>query len=184
MVFSLKFGLSYNILEKKCSDCKKNLPLNKFRFSNISKSIRHHKCNNCNQNYNKTIVFRNSCFIYNYLLEHPCVDCGESNPIVLEFDHDKNNKKEKDISRLISSKCSLDKIVKEIEKCSVRCANCHRIKTMKEGNHIRYRLCNENLEVVRLDKETLSRSREEIKKAAMELVFDKFDGLLKNLPED
>ena len=53
----------------------------------------------------------------------------------------------------------IEKIVKEIEKCFVRCANCHRIKTMKEGNYIRYRLSSENLEVVTLDYEVSSQKR-------------------------
>ena len=59
-----------------------------------------------------------------YLLDHPCVDCGESNPIVLEFDHVRGEKTA-DISTL-KSKGKLAAIKREIPKCEVRCANCHR----------------------------------------------------------
>src|SRR5689334_19401205 len=66
---------------------------------------------------------RNFQYIYNYLLEHPCIDCGEKDPIVLEFDHVKG-KKEANVGHLISG--SLEKIITEIDKCEVRCANCHK----------------------------------------------------------
>ena len=26
-------------------------------------------------------------FVFNYLLQNPCIDCGESNVLALEFDH-------------------------------------------------------------------------------------------------
>lgn len=66
-------------------------------------------------------------YIVDYLLEHPCVDCGEKDIIVLDFDH-LGNKKD-DISNLISHARSLSTVIKEIDKCVVRCANCHRRRT-------------------------------------------------------
>lgn len=75
---------------------------------------------------------RNRNFVYEYLLEHPCVDCGNKNPIVLEFDHMRD--KENIISEMIMDGFSLKKIKEEIEKCQVRCANCHRIKTAIQAN--------------------------------------------------
>jgi hypothetical protein len=56
-----------------------------------------------------------------------CVDCGESNHIVLDFDHIKNKKY--NISRMIHDGFSWAAIKKEIAKCEVVCANCHRIRT-------------------------------------------------------
>lgn len=58
-----------------------------------------------------------------HLATHPCVDCGESDVRVLDFDHRAN--KESDISRLVG-KGRVAGIVREINKCDVRCANCHR----------------------------------------------------------
>jgi len=56
-----------------------------------------------------------------------CVDCGESNPIVLDFDHIRDKKY--NISRMIHDGFSWKAIVKEMQKCEVVCANCHRIRT-------------------------------------------------------
>ena len=67
-------------------------------------------------------------FVLKYLKTHHCVDCGESNPIVLDFDHVRG-KKYNSISFLIEGGYSEENILKEIEKCEVRCANCHRKKT-------------------------------------------------------
>jgi DNA-binding NarL/FixJ family response regulator len=56
-----------------------------------------------------------------------CTDCGETNHIVLDFDHLHNKKY--NISRMIHDGFSWKAIAKEIEKCEVVCANCHRIRT-------------------------------------------------------
>jgi hypothetical protein len=37
--------------------------------------------------YNKITKVKLKMFITTYLKLHPCVDCGEDNHIVLEFDH-------------------------------------------------------------------------------------------------
>ena len=76
----------------------------------------------------KIICDRNRKFMYNYLLENPCVDCGENDPVVLDFDHLRDKKKT--ISNMTGY--SLETLVEEIKKCEVRCSNCHRRKTAKE----------------------------------------------------
>ena len=76
---------------------------------------------------------RNTALLLDYLLKHPCLDCGESNPLVLEFDHVRGIKI-KDVSRMIQEKWSWKAIEAEIAKCVVRCANCHRRKTAYQQN--------------------------------------------------
>lgn len=73
-----------------------------------------------------------------YFAAHPCVDCGEHDPVVLEFDHvsDKNA----DISNMVCKGYSWQSILEEISKCEVRCANCHRRVTAKCAQWVRYRL--------------------------------------------
>jgi len=64
-----------------------------------------------------------------YLSTHPCVDCGENDIIVLDFDHRDDSSKRADVGRLLTGGYSVRTVMIEIEKCDVRCANCHRIRT-------------------------------------------------------
>ena len=65
--------------------------------------------------------------IIEFLKKHPCVDCGETELVVLEFDHVRDKKYT--ISQILFSTWKLVK--SEMDKCEVRCANCHRRKTAK-----------------------------------------------------
>ena len=57
-----------------------------------------------------------------------CVDCGERNPLVLDFDHVRGVKVSH-IADMVNRPYNINKIKEEIEKCEIRCANCHRIVT-------------------------------------------------------
>ncbi|KKL20663.1 hypothetical protein LCGC14_2453200 [marine sediment metagenome] len=60
-------------------------------------------------------------------LKSGCVDCGyDGHTAALDFDHVRGEKI-KDVSRMVTG--SREKLMAEIAKCEVRCANCHRIKT-------------------------------------------------------
>lgn len=75
-----------------------------------------------------------------YLKDHPCVDCGEDDPIVLTFDHVRGRKSDS-IARLASrSGASWSRIEREIKKCQVRCANCHARRTAKQFGWRKLRL--------------------------------------------
>lgn len=72
-------------------------------------------------------------WLLDYLKVHHCVDCGESNPVVLEFDHHDTSDKHFNIGEATSRGFSLKRVQAEVAKCEVRCANCHRKKTYKEA---------------------------------------------------
>lgn len=59
------------------------------------------------------------------------MDCGIKYPhYVMDFDHRDRKLKLASINRMINfHSYSKDKILEEIEKCDLVCANCHRIRT-------------------------------------------------------
>jgi hypothetical protein len=73
----------------------------------------------------------NAIAVIEYLKSHQCIDCDESDTVVLQFDH-VIGKKIYEVTTMIWRGFSLEKIFEEIEKCVVRCANCHRRKTAKQ----------------------------------------------------
>ena len=74
-------------------------------------------------------------FIEKYKKERACTDCGfsgQKHPYVLDFDHiGGRTTKTFTIGSWSHSVLSISKIEKEIQKCELVCANCHRIRTFK-----------------------------------------------------
>jgi hypothetical protein len=67
---------------------------------------------------------KNRAFLQEYLKTHHCVDCGEADLIVLEFDHVRGVKKA--CVRQMARDCAMESLVREVRKCEVRCSNCHK----------------------------------------------------------
>ena len=137
-------------MKKKCSSCAKEFPLDQFNWKNRLEETRHSRCKSCIRQQRKVAYqARRSYYIASnvrlkaerrrryiqriceYLSEHPCVDCGEADPVVLDFDHIGGNKTA-NISYLLGTVASWERLAHEISKCEVRCANCHRRKTARE----------------------------------------------------
>lgn len=75
---------------------------------------------------------RNLDFIREYKRKHKCVDCNEGDFRVLDFDHIKG-KKFKNISQMATEGYSIKSLKREISKCEVVCASCHRIRTWERA---------------------------------------------------
>lgn len=135
---------------KTCTTCKSQKLEESFSWKNKNKGIRSNKCKDCQKTYardhynnNKKYYYDkakrskhksrlvNRRFVYSYLSKNPCIDCGESDPVVLEFDHQGN--KSGNVSEMIFVN-GLDVIKKEINKCEVVCSNCHKRRTAKQFN--------------------------------------------------
>lgn len=131
---------------KTCSNCKQNLEDSNFAWK-IKNKRRQSCCKECIREKIRIHYHKNKSqyvkrarerdlkirrFVYNHLINHPCVDCQEKDPILLEFDHlfDKSWS----ISQGVKKRQSIKRIAEEIDKCEVRCVKCHRYKTAKEQN--------------------------------------------------
>ena len=79
-------------------------------------------------------------FLANYYENNPCVDCGETDILVLEFDHVTG--KEFGLNQAIRDVIPVNRIIEELKKGDVRCANCHRRLTAENGNSWRWRYKN------------------------------------------
>jgi hypothetical protein len=134
--------------------CKEERPLDRehFNYRSIKDGKFGNVCKPCQKQYraghyqrnkayyiekaiksNDKLRMRNRKLLWKYLSTHPCVDCGMANPLVLEFDHVRG-KKAGNISRMITRN-GWTTIMREIDKCEVRCANCHRIKTATQRSY-------------------------------------------------
>jgi len=73
-------------------------------------------------------------YVLDFFKDHPCLDCGETDPIVLEFDHlrDKSFSIGTELTRH-----AWNAILDEIAKCEVVCANCHRRRTARRRGALR-----------------------------------------------
>lgn len=70
--------------------------------------------------------------LLNGLKDRPCVDCKQKyDPCVMDFDHLDPSLKEENIN-ILKHRFSREKLLKEIEKCEVVCANCHRLRTKNQ----------------------------------------------------
>jgi len=74
-------------------------------------------------------------YVWEYLSTHPCIECGENDPRVLEFHH--RHGKDKPISVMVAGGYPIHTIQSEIDKCDVLCTNYHRKKTMNERGWFR-----------------------------------------------
>lgn len=132
-----------------CNLCKKSRVQDMFSYKNKTRGTYQRICKICTRKQIKLHYYNNKNYyldkakkrngiirdilrryIWDYLVTHHCLDCGETDPVVLEFDHTRD--KNMNISSLLSNTGTIEKFNEEVLKCEVRCANCHRRKTAKE----------------------------------------------------
>ena len=118
--------MSVGVIGKICSKCSKDIEGTRPRST---------LCRVCGREASKKgrhkYVSNSQKYIFQYLLDNPCVDCGEADPVCLDFDHVRG-KKLGNISKIRKRGSNSQMLKDEIAKCEVRCANCHRKVTEKQ----------------------------------------------------
>jgi hypothetical protein len=108
---------------EKCKDCMK-VRGRKYYYQNHDRQLKLALIRKSKSYYEKRAII-------NALKDVPCVDCGmKFPPCVMDFDHEDRRDKIDSISHMLSH--SIDVIMKEISKCDIVCANCHRIRTFSQ----------------------------------------------------
>lgn len=145
---------------RRCATCGELKPLFAFPFRYLQTGERQYYCRPCRAKYRRAHYERNKgdyvarakvemqmkredslIMVWEYLRGHPCVDCGETDIISLEFDHMDPRHKRLEIGSMVGHYSSA-KIIAEMQKCEVRCANCHRKRTAVQRAW-KYRLAEE-----------------------------------------
>ena len=130
-----------------CSTCKQWQPLTEYNRRSQAPDGLQSRCRACNgawyaankarhvanvRQRNDRVRLEYQQRIADHLARHPCVDCGEADLRVLEFDHTDPRTELGTIGRLVASSLEWGRIQAEIDKCQVRCSNCHRVRTMTD----------------------------------------------------
>ena len=90
-------------------------------------SCRKHYANNKAYYFQRAKEWRARMREFVHSLKTVCVDCGFDNPIALDFHHISKDK-EINISKVINRGWGKTRILNEVAKCILLCANCHRIR--------------------------------------------------------
>lgn len=132
-----------HIERKVCPHCGRNLPYNSFTFKDKTHTKLSSWCKNCQKEKTKEIrasniekyrskdrenknnAYKKKRSIINSYKEGGCVVCGEKELVCLDFHHINPSDKNFDIGKQFHIKAT-ETIIKEISKCVVLCANCHR----------------------------------------------------------
>jgi hypothetical protein len=151
-VAELVLSVERDVESKMCSSCGLQRPVDEFPVKNQKTGRRGTWCRQCRSAYGKRHYQENRdrycarvrgprresrgrywAWVMNYLTSHPCVDCGEADPVVLQFDHRDGSEKVDDVGTMLN-RASWKALLSEIAKCDVRCANCHRVRTAQQND--------------------------------------------------
>jgi hypothetical protein len=139
---------------RRCGSCGELKSLDAFAWRRRGKGQRDNMCRPCRSEYGRghyqanrqryidlaakrtrAVAEERYGYLIEYFRSHPCKDCGEADPIVLEFDH-LGDDKAFNIAKGIRDR-SWQAVLDEIAKCEVVCANCHRRRTARRHGFVR-----------------------------------------------
>lgn len=144
----------------RCSRCGETKSDEDFAWRRIDKGWRDCYCRPCRAAYkqehyaknkqryadqasrwSQTVLEERGRYLLEFLRAHPCVDCGETDPIVLEFDH--LGAKSFEIGAGFRNK-NWQSVLSEMAKCEVVCVNCHRRRSAQRSGFAKFRFAQRN----------------------------------------
>lgn len=134
---------------RRCGRCGVHKPVDDFMWRRIEKGQRDNYCRPCRAAYhrehylkhkpryvenarvrNQRVWEERKRWMIEFFRTHPCVDCGETDIIVLEFDH----LEDKAFGVAHGARWrKWEDVLAEMAKCEVVCANCHRRRTARRN---------------------------------------------------
>jgi hypothetical protein len=138
---------------RSCGRCGRHKAPSEFAWRRKARGQRDNYCRACRADYKRehyaahrerylanalrrkqTLVAERAAYLVAFFREHPCVDCGQHDPLVLEFDH--LGEKSFGIAKGLRDH-NWRTVLDEIAKCEVVCANCHRRRTAQRAGFAR-----------------------------------------------
>jgi hypothetical protein len=130
---------------RRCGRCQAIKPVDDFMWRRKERGQRDNYCRPCRADYHhehyvanraryientarrkRALAEERNAYLVEFFVTHPCTDCGETDPLVLEFDH--QGDKCFNVSAGVRDR-NWQAVLDEIAKCEVVCANCHRRRT-------------------------------------------------------
>ena len=134
-------GIIESMKTKRCSKCKQVLFTSDFNKAPHKLGGLQSICKKCNKIYQREHYKNNKEYyhqrnikrrkelkqlLFDIKRKSKCNVCRENHPACLDFHHKNPDKKKISISLIPSRFWSDERTLKEIEKCVILCANCHR----------------------------------------------------------
>jgi hypothetical protein len=133
-------------MRKKCYRCKKTKSIEKFSRNKSRSDGYSSSCKKCHsvlrrEHYlknkdkiRKQVKIQKKAYVkwLRSLKDGPCVDCNIKYPYyVMQFDHRDPKEKEFNIGSMLSLNYNKERVLREVDKCDLVCANCHAERTHK-----------------------------------------------------
>ena len=122
---------------KVCNKCGEGAEHRGRRSNTRSSPFPESECIKCKTARNSRRYWNNRKFVDRYKRLKGCMSCGFSDPRALDFDHVVTEEKSFNIATRLHN--NREVIKDEIRKCNVLCANCHRIKSVENGDRHNWR---------------------------------------------
>lgn len=115
---------------KTCTHCKQVFPMDSFAPRKDRGNKPHSWCNGCRRKRLDAVV-KNRRAKQDKVSEikraRGCCVCGFNEPVALDFHHLDPSTKDDTIAQMFAVHASMERIITEMDKCVVLCANHHRM---------------------------------------------------------